>query len=132
LRASFYRTAIAATIFCPAPTGSRGGKKNGDIIVRNIEGKVRFTNTKMAIAAALVVASISGASAQSYDPSVGSGNIAPSYHQVTPSQAGRGALGAYARVPRVGSDRVIRRGGGGNPPPNYWYERNREEFRGRW
>jgi hypothetical protein len=92
-----------------------------------------FTNTKTAIAAALVAASISGASAQSYDPSVGSGNIAPSYQQVTPpSQASRGALGAYARVPRIGSDRVIRRGSVGNPHPNYWYERNREEFRGRW
>jgi hypothetical protein len=116
------------------------------MIVRNIQGKVVFTNTKTAIAAALVAASISGASAQSYDPSVGSGNIAPSYQQVTPpSQAGRGALGAYARVPRarvprIGSDRVIRRGSVGNPHPNYWYEphpnywyeRNREEFRGRW
>jgi hypothetical protein len=91
-----------------------------------------FKHTKMVTAAALVFASISGASAQSYDPSVGSGNIARSYQQVTPPQAGRGALGAYGRVPRVGSDRVIRPGGGGNPPPNYWYERNREEFRGRW
>jgi hypothetical protein len=92
-----------------------------------------FTHTKMVTAAALVVASISGASAQSYDPSVGSGNIARSYQQVTPPQAGRGALGAYGRVPSIGSDRVIRPGGGGgNPPPNYWYERNREEFRGRW
>jgi hypothetical protein len=91
-----------------------------------------FTHTKMAIAAALVVASISGASAQSYDPSVGSGNIARSYQQVTPPQAGRGALGAYARVPHVGSHRVIRPGGVGDPHPNYWYERNREEFRGRW
>jgi hypothetical protein len=102
-----------------------------DVIARrNIEGKVMFTNTKMTIAAALVVASISGASAQSDGPSVGGGNIA-SYHQVTPAQAGRGALGAYARVRRVRSDHVIRRGGGGNPPPN-WYERNRDEFRGRW
>jgi hypothetical protein len=116
------------------------------MIVRNIQGKVVFTNTKTAIAAALVAASISGASAQSYDPSVGSGNIARSYQQVTPpSLAGRGALGAHARVPRarvprIGSDRVIRRGSVGNPHPNYWYEphpnywyeRNREEFRGRW
>lgn len=90
-----------------------------------------FTKTRMAIAAALLVASISGASAQSYDPDVGSGNIARSpYQQVIPPQAARGALGAYARVPHFWSDHIIQPDGFGSS--NYWYERNREELRGRW
>jgi hypothetical protein len=93
-----------------------------------------FTNTKMAIAAALVLASVSGAAAQSYDPSVGSGNIvqSPYQRQELLTHANRGALGAYARVPSVGSDDFIRRGGVSNPDANYWYERNRAEFTGRW
>jgi hypothetical protein len=92
-----------------------------------------FTNTKMAIAAALVLASVSGAAAQSYDPSVGSGNIVPSPYQRQEllTDANRGARGAYARVPN-GADDLIRRGGVSNPDANYWYERNRAEFTGRW
>jgi len=53
-----------------------------------------FTNSKLAIAAALVLASVSGAAAQSYDPSVGSGNIAP---QATLGEVHQGALAAYAQ-----------------------------------
>jgi hypothetical protein len=86
------------------------------------------------LAAALVLASVSGTAAQSYDPSVGSGNIAPSPYarRELPTDATRGALGAYARVRDVGADDLIRRSGVSNPDANYWYERNREEFRGRW
>jgi hypothetical protein len=87
--------------------------------------------TKMTIASVLVLASISSASAQSYERSVGTHNIAPSYQQVMPwramAQVHRRTRGASARVPNV-----MRRGGVSNPDSNYWYERNRAEFSGRW
>ena len=59
-----------------------------------------LTKIQMAIAAALVLASASAASAQSYDPDIGTGNLVPYaaqsrvlYNQVRP----RG-VDAYARV----------------------------------
>jgi hypothetical protein len=89
--------------------------------------------TKMTIASVLVLASISSASAQSYERPVGIHNIAPSYQQVMPWQAmaqvRRRARGTTARAPRAPS---VGRRGVANPDSNYWYERNREEFRGRW
>ena len=57
-----------------------------------------LTKIKTAIAAALLLGSASGAMAQSYDPSIGTGNIAPVPSQVAASQVYRGALAAHAEV----------------------------------
>jgi hypothetical protein len=82
--------------------------------------------TKMTIASVLVLASISSASAQSYDRSVGTHNIAPSYQQYR-----GGPWPRFTGAP-VAPPNVMRRGGVSNPDSNYWYERNRAEFSGRW
>jgi opacity protein-like surface antigen len=101
---------------------------------------------KIFAAAAVAVAIASPAMAQSYDPSVGSGNIArnPYRNDLTNPHQGRAPgwttpYDAYAQSPVSGNGNgspyaggVIRRGGVGSPHPNYWYERNREEFTGRW
>lgn len=53
--------------------------------------------TKMVTIAAFVLGSASIASAQSYDPSIGSGNIAKPFTQNAPVAASHGALDAYAQ-----------------------------------
>ena len=57
-----------------------------------------LTKTKTTIVAALLLGSASGAMAQSYDPSIGTGNIAPVPGQVAASHDYRGALAAHAEV----------------------------------
>jgi hypothetical protein len=88
-------------------------------------------HTKITIVSLLVLASISSASAQSHDRSVSTHNIAVSYQQVMQwqvmAQVRQRVRGARTRVPDVRP-----RGGVSNPDSNYWYERNREELRGRW
>jgi len=63
-----------------------------------------LTKTKTTIVAALLLGSASGAMAQSYDPSIGTGNIAPVPGQVAASQVYRGALAAHAEV-RMSTER---------------------------
>jgi hypothetical protein len=95
---------------------------------------------KATIAFALVLASISSASAQSHDWSIGPDNFALSYQDVMswgaaqPSsvRVQRRVRRAPGRVPNVGAGRVMRGGDVGNPGSIDWYERNREELRGRW
>ena len=59
-----------------------------------------LTKTKTAIAAALVLASASAASAQSFDPSVGSGNLVHAVQTpVLQNAISARDLGAYAQVP---------------------------------
>jgi len=67
-----------------------------------------LTKTKMTIVAALVFGSASGAMAQSYDPSIGTGNIVPVPRQNVLSHVNQGPLAAHAQVrmsvaPRAGS-----------------------------
>jgi hypothetical protein len=61
-----------------------------------------LTKSKIALVAALLLGSASGAFAQSYDPSVGSGNIvagqASAVQTVVPNVT-RSPLGAYAQIP---------------------------------
>jgi hypothetical protein len=57
-----------------------------------------LTKTKMTLVAALVLGSASGALAQSYDPSIGTGNIAPVPSRNTLAQVERGPLAAHAQV----------------------------------
>ena len=56
-----------------------------------------LTKSKIALVAALLLGSASGAFAQSYDPSVGSGNTV-AVHTVVPNVT-RSPLGAYAQIP---------------------------------
>jgi len=94
--------------------------------------------TKATIAVALVLVSISGASAQSRDRSIGPHNVAPSYQDVmswgaaqsSSVRAHRRARHAFGSVPNAGPAPVLRGGDVGSS--NYWYERNRDELRGRW
>ena len=88
---------------------------------------------KLIAAAALASVLVSPAFAQSYDPSVGSGNLAPQINtQAFRSQARatlQGALGAYAQVHRGTPVHVIRRG---DPDPNIQLQLQRESLQGRW
>jgi len=88
--------------------------------------------TIAAVALATIIAS--PAWAQSYDPSVGSGNIAA---QVTGPRYTPyvGAHGAYAQVPRGAplagrSFKANRRSF--DPDPNIQFQLNRESQQGRW
>jgi hypothetical protein len=89
------------------------------------------------LAAALVLASISGASAQSSERSTRVHNFAPSYQdgmswaaaQPSSARVHRRARRAFGSVP---NGDVAPRGTFANPDSNYWYERNRAELRGRW
>jgi len=90
---------------------------------------------KLIIATALAAAIASPAFAQSYDPSVGSGNIAPRVTAQASHLKLHNALGAYAQVP--GGDRVIvewPRGlnGFADPDANIRFQLNREAEQGRW
>jgi hypothetical protein len=95
---------------------------------------------KLFAAVAVAVAIASPALAQSYDPSVGSGNIAanPYRNDLTNPYQGRAPgwttpYDAYAQSSDVRNEnRSPYAEGVGSPHPNYWYERNREEFTGRW
>ena len=91
---------------------------------------------KTIIAAATLAALISSpAFAQSYDPSVGSGNIAPRAQTQVPTLQMKlqGAQGAYAQVGN-GSAAVIQFSGNGttDPDANIRFELNRETLEGRW
>ena len=57
-----------------------------------------LTKTRMTMAAALVLASASGAMAQSYDPDIGTGNIAPVPQQNVLAHVNQGPLAAHAQV----------------------------------
>ena len=93
---------------------------------------------KATIALALVLASMSSTFAQSHDRSIGPRNFALSYQgamswgaaQPSSVQVHRRVRRVPGSVPNAGAGHVMPQGDVGNP--NYWYERNREEFRGRW
>jgi hypothetical protein len=90
--------------------------------------------TLAAVALATIIAS--PAFAQSYDPDLGSGNIAA---QVTApalrSTPYVGAHGAYAQVPHrgpVAGHSFNRNRGAFDPDPNIRFQLNRESEQGRW
>jgi hypothetical protein len=108
---------VGTAVFIPKP------HKQGESVMK------RFI-----IATALAAAIASPAFAQSYDPSVGSGNIAPKVVAQAPQLKLYNALGAYAQV---GGDRVIveaPRGLGSfaDPDANIGFQLNREAEQGRW
>ena len=101
----------------------------------------------------LTLAAVTTSLAQSYDPSLGSGNIVPFYGQSAPLPNMQGAGNGYAQfVPRrVRSARKLdpRIGlgastsiwnlynyqgtiGGSDPDPNIRFQLNRESLQGRW
>lgn len=87
-------------------------------------------------AAALAAIIATPAFAQSYDPSVGSGNIAPQVTAAAPrTTLDLGARGAYAQVPH-GAPAVVhtfgRNGALTDPDPNIRFQLNRESLQGRW
>ena len=91
---------------------------------------------KTIIAAATLATLIaSPAFAQSYDPSVGSGNIAPQVQVQAPTLQMKlqGAQGAYAQVQNGGAP-VVQFSGNGttDPDANIRFQLNRESLEGRW
>jgi hypothetical protein len=89
--------------------------------------------TIAAVALATLIAS--PAVAQSYDPSVGSGNIAPRVTAPAPRVLYRGAHGAYAQVPHgapVVGHSFNRNRRSFDPDPNIQFQLNREAEQGRW
>jgi len=87
-----------------------------------------------AVAFATLIASPSFA--QSYDPSVGSGNIAPQAQASTLQlkfHRGTRAQDAFASVP-YGSRVIVEspRGGSTDPDANIRFQLNRESLEGRW
>jgi hypothetical protein len=91
---------------------------------------------KTIIAAATFATLIaSPAFAQSYDPSVGSGNIAPKVQVQAPTLQMKlqAAQGAYAQVQNGGSAVVQFSGNGAaDPDANIRFQLNRETLEGRW
>jgi hypothetical protein len=89
-------------------------------------------NIIAAVAFATLIAS--PASAQSYDPSVGSGNIT---HARAPTLQLKlqGASAAYAEAPNGGRALIhssATRNGGGAADANLRFQLNREALQGRW
>jgi hypothetical protein len=77
----------------------------------------------------------SPAFAQSYDPSVGSGNIAPQAQASTLHlNLHHGPHAAYAQVPNGGAAIVHFSGrhGTSDPPANLRFQLHRESLQGRW
>jgi len=60
-----------------------------------------LTKSKIALVAAVLLGSASGAFAQSYDPDLGSGNTVGRFVQPTVQDVMHGVLGAYAQVPAI-------------------------------
>lgn len=90
-------------------------------------------NIIAAVAFATLIAS--PAFAQSYDPSVGSGNIAPRAQASTLHlNLHRGAHAAYAQVPNGGAAiaHFSARNGASDPDANLRFQLNRESLQGRW
>jgi hypothetical protein len=93
---------------------------------------------KLITAAALATVLVSPALAQSYDPDIGSGNIAPPAYAHAPRGAYHGSLGAFARV----DGGVITRNHRGvvmpdgavatDPDANIRFQLNREAEEGEW
>jgi len=107
----------------------------------------------MLLGVGLTLAAAPASLAQSYDPSLGTGNIVPFYGQASQSTDPQGAWNEYARmVPRVArgarkQDRRIDLGAGmsgwnaysdqgsmsgTDPDPNIRFHLNRESLQGRW
>ena len=108
------------------------------MIAMTTEWRVKATIAFAALlAAALVLASISSASAQSHERSTGRQNLTLSYQdamswaaaQPASARVHRRARRAFGSVP---NGDVVPRSTFANPDSNYWYERNRSELRGRW
>jgi hypothetical protein len=96
-----------------------------------------MTMKKLITAAALATVLASPALAQSYDPDIGSGNIAPPVY----AQAPRSAYDAFASVPdnglgasaRVNHGSVMPDGAAArDPDPNIQFQLNREAEEGEW
>jgi hypothetical protein len=86
--------------------------------------------TIAALALATVVAS--PALAQSYDPSVGTGNIAPQA-SVPQVKLDMGAHSAYAQVRHGAVNQFVDHSGGAtDPDPSIRFQLNRESEQGRW
>jgi hypothetical protein len=107
----------------------------------------------MLLGASLTLAAATPSLAQSYDPSVGTGNIVPFYGQTAPLPDMHGATNDYAHfVPRgVRSARKLDPRGGLGPSTSFWnayndaggvartdpdpnirFQLNRESLQGRW
>jgi len=82
-----------------------------------------------ALALATATAVASPAFAQSYDPSVGTGNIAPQV-RVPQVKLDKGARGAYAQVRHGAAGGFT--GGVTDPDQNIRFQLNRESEQGRW
>ena len=95
---------------------------------------------RLATALALATLVASPAFAQSYDPDVGSGNIAPSYGQTAKSSVNRDARSAFARVlpgatMSQSQNAVHDEQGnavGTDPDPNIRFQLHRESEEGEW
>ena len=93
------------------------------------------------------------AAAQSYDPSIGTGNIAPVYATTGQLSTNVGASGAYAQYTSARAGRLRNRAArvllqmpaarafdaaepeyiaGGDPDPNIRFQLHRESLQGRW
>jgi hypothetical protein len=85
---------------------------------------------KILTIAAVLTAIATPAFAQSYDPDIGSGNIAPSYAMTTQAGVNEGARSAFARVsPRASETRSLT---STDPDPNIRFQLHRESEQGEW
>jgi hypothetical protein len=96
----------------------------------------------------LALATATPSTAQSYDSSVGTGNIVPFYGQAAQAGAAEGARKAFARVVRPGARQARNAyarsflempafdepgdGFGTDPDPNIRFQLHRESLQGRW
>jgi hypothetical protein len=97
----------------------------------------------LAAAVALAALVASPAFAQSYDPDIGTGNIAPPSDDPAYVAAPQGDFGAFARVPEGGHTVHSHRASQGiydlqghfygtDPDPNIRWQLNRESEQGEW
>jgi hypothetical protein len=121
--------------------------------VASVRAHATSSLKRMLVGAGLMFAAATPSLAQSYDPSLGSGNIVPFYGQTIPLPDMQGARNDYAHfVPRGarGGRKLNPRVdlgpntslwniynyqgpiGGSDPDPNIRFQFNRESLQGRW
>ena len=128
------------------PTVPSGGSENQ---VARLPVKATPLLKTILLVAGLALVTATPSLAQSYDPSIGTGNIVPYYGQAPALDAAqnayawivprgsRGARGAYARVGPTESPSWSVDSGQGNavradPDPNIEFQLHRESLQGRW
>jgi hypothetical protein len=126
-------------------TSAGFGKTNRS--VKSVRARATALLGRMLLGVGIALAATHASSAQSYDPSVGTGNIVPFYGQTAPMLDSQSFGSSYARVVPRGARAAGKMrastplwnlyndesaAGATDPDPNIRFQLNRESLQGRW